>query len=224
MGVATVSDTSRIPLLCSLYRRYLDDQDSGGFARAVARRYTQGTLERLSQSSTVEIRRASVLALGFLGDYNANPTVGRSLSDTDRTVRILAENGIRNVWNRAGTDVQRRQLAFIIRLVTAQQYHEAVSRATELIDQAGWFAEAWNQRAVAFFRIKRYAESIRDAHQALELNPYHYDAAMTMGQAYLELENPVSALECFRRAVRLNPNLEGARVQIQRLSRAIEGR
>ena len=40
----------------------------------------------------------------------------------------------------------------------------------------------------------------RDCHEALELNPYHFIAATCMGQAYLELENPVSALESFRRA------------------------
>jgi len=36
------------------------------------------------------------------------------------------------------------------------------------------------------------------------------------------LENPVSALECFRRALRLNPDLDGVRVQVVRLSRRVE--
>jgi cytochrome c-type biogenesis protein CcmH/NrfG len=43
-----------------------------------------------------------------------------------------------------------------------------------------------------------------------------------MGQAYLQLENPVSALECFRRALRLNPDLERVRVQVVRLTRMVE--
>jgi hypothetical protein len=43
-----------------------------------------------------------------------------------------------------------------------------------------------------------------------------------MGQAYLQLENPVSALECFRRALRLNPGLEGVRAQVVRLTRMVE--
>ena len=45
-----------------------------------------------------------------------------------------------------------------------------------------------------------------------------------MGRAYLELSNPVSALECFRRALRLNPNLEGVRAQVVRLARLVEGK
>ena len=44
-----------------------------------------------------------------------------------------------------------------------------------------------------------------------------------MGRAYLELGNPVSALECFRRALRLNPDLEGVRLQVVRLARLVEG-
>jgi len=54
------------------------------------------------------------------------------------------------------------------------------------------------------------------------LNPYHYVAATSMGRAYVELGNPVSALECFRRALRLNPDLEGVRLQVARLSRLVE--
>jgi len=220
-----VGDKSRRePFLSVLYQQYLDNQDSAEFAGTTSRSYTQGTLERLAQHESPPIRRAAVSALGFLGDYGANHVMGRALQDEDRTVRMLAENGIRNVWGRAGTEHQRRQLSVVIRLNSAGQFEEASRRATELTEDAPWFAEAWNQRAVAHFALSRYAEAIRDCHQALELNPYHFAAASGMGQAYLELDNHVSALECFRRALRLNPGLEGIRAQVTRLARMIEGK
>ena len=81
-----------------------------------------------------------------------------------------------------------------------------------------------NQRARAWFALSRDAEAIRDCHQALELNPYHFAAAARMAQAYLRLGNQVSALESFRRALRLNPNLEDVRAQVERLARLIEGK
>ena len=68
-----------------------------------------------------------------------------------------------------------------------------------------------------------YDDSVRDCHEALEINPYHFIAAVGMGRAYLELGNPVSALESFRRALRLNPDLEGVRVQADRLAKLVEG-
>lgn len=214
----------REPLLSTLYRQYLDSQDSTDFIRKVSRSYTPGTLERLADHALREVRRGALLALGFLGDYSVNHTLGRALHDEDRNVRTIAENGIRGVWTRAGCDAERQLLAHVIRLITTEHYQEAITRAGELIERAGWFAEAWSQRATAQFRLGRYVEAIRDCHQALEVNPYHFVAATTMGQAYLQLGNHVSALECFRRALRLNPNLEGVRAQISRLARIVEDR
>ena len=218
------SNAPRTPHLVTLYRRYLDHQDSAGFISKAAKWYTPGTLERLAEHPAREIRRAAVLALGFLGDYTTNHTMGRALHDDDRMVRMLAENGIRNVWTRAGSEMERRQLGIVVHLNSAGQYQEARRRASELIEKADWFAEAWNQRAVAHYSLGCYVESIRDCHQAMEINPYHFAAASGMGQASLKLGNPISALECFRRALRLNPNLEGVRVQVTRLSRMIGGK
>jgi tetratricopeptide (TPR) repeat protein len=135
---------------------------------------------------------------------------------------LLAQNGIRSIWTRAGDEHHRRQLQIVIRLNAARRYEEAVRRATELIEKAPWFAEVWNQRAVARFNLRQFQESIRDCHQALELNPYHFVAATAMGQAYLELKNYLSALESLRRALRLSPDLEAVRVQVVRLTRMVE--
>ena len=217
------TDSARPPFLLVLYRRYLERQDSAEFVREAASHYTNGTLERLARHVRREIRRAAVLTLGFLGDYDSNPALGRSLLDPDRTVRTLAENGIRNVWTRAGNEAERTELGVILRLNAAQLHRDAVTRASNLIERAPWFAEAWHQRAVANAALGRLAESIRDCHQALEINPYHFVAATSMGQCYLQLENKVSALECFHRALRLNPSLEGVRAHVIRLKRRVEG-
>ena len=67
---------------------------------------------------------------------------------------------------------------------------------------------------------ERCNAAIRDCHQALEINPYHFTAAAGMGQCYLLQDNPVAALEAFRRALRLNPGLEEVRTQVVRLQRS----
>jgi tetratricopeptide (TPR) repeat protein len=220
LGVST--DSTRPPSLLVLYQQYLDRQDSAEFTNRVSTLYTCGTLQRLARHRSREVRRAAVLALGLLGDYEANHTLGCALLDDDRTVRTIAENGIRTVWAKAGSEAERQELSVLVRLNAAQLHKDAVVRATALIERAPWFAEAWYQRAAAHFAVGRLVESIRDCHQALEINPYHFAAATSMGQAYLELQNPVSALECFRRALRLNPGLEGVRVQVVRLTRKVD--
>lgn len=216
--------TSQQPNLDTLYQRYLSDEESAKFIKSVAATYTIGTLERLAEFGQRTSRRAATMALGFLGDYPANDVMGRRLNDEDRGVRILAENGIRELWCRDGSEAQRQALRVIIRLNSAERPAIAFRMATELIEEAPFFAEAWNQRAIAHFQRGRYNESANDCCQALELNPYHFAAAVGMGQCYLELNEPQAALDCFRRAIKLSPDLEDVRAQVAYLERALEGK
>ncbi len=211
------------PVIVEFYQHYLDDQDSAEFIKSVARRYTCATLERIAASGDRNGRRAAVLALGYMGDYTSNNVMGKALVDRDRGVRTLAENGIRDLWCRSGSREQRLSLRNIVRLNQTKQPAEAVRLATDLIHESPWIAEAWCQRGTAYYHLGEYDSAIRDCHQALELNPYHFTAAAGMGQCYLLQDNPVAALEAFRRALRLNPNMEEVRAQVIRLQRAIKG-
>jgi tetratricopeptide (TPR) repeat protein len=219
-----VNADARLPQLLAWYNEYLDRPDAARFACHVATRYTDGTLQRLTQSPHREARRAAVLALGILSDYASNAALGRALIDDDRTVRILAENAIRQVWARGGSVEHCTQLARVTRLIAARQFDKAVNLATDLIQAAPHFAEAWNQRAFAYHALGQYEAAVHDCHEALEINPYHFIAAVGMGRSYLELHQPGPALECFRRALRLNPDLDGVRVQVEKLARRVDGR
>ena len=136
----------RNPFLLKSYQQYLQDQNESSFTSKVLELYTQGSLERLVEHDSPQVRRAAVLALGLVGDYAANHALGRALQDEDRTVRRLSEVGIRNLWVRAGNDEERQQLATIVRLNSAKHYEDAVRQSTELLRKAAGFGEAWNQR------------------------------------------------------------------------------
>lgn len=211
----------RAPLIVEAYQKYLSEQDSAAYIQAVARHYTCSTLERIAQMADREGRRAAVLAIGFMGDYSSNTVVGRALTDRDRGVRTIAENAIRDLWRRVGSREQRLLLSNIVRLNQSKQHEEAIRLATELIHESPWIAEAWCQRGTAHYHLSQYEAAIRNCHQALEINPYHFTAAAGMGQCYLMQENLVGALESFRRALRLNPGMEEVRAQVIQLQRAM---
>ena len=217
-----MSIDNRFPLLDRLYLHYLEDEDSAAFIVRVSRHYMTSTLERLAEYGEEMARRGAVLALGFLASYESNPVLGRALKDRDRVVRILAENAIREMWYRAGSESQRQQLAIIIRLNDSYRFEDAVEQSTDLIEQAPGFAEAWNQRAIAHYRLRHFDEAANDCQQTLELNPYHFGAAVGMAHCYLELGEGFAALECFRRAIDLNPNLEAVKGQIEYLERELK--
>jgi len=212
----------REPHLLAIYERYLESRDTVGFVYTVSKHYAAGTLERLAVHPDCKLRCAAVLALGYIGDFEVNHTVGRAMQDEDPTVRLLAGPACRSVWNRAGGEDHRRQLADTIRLNAAKRYREAIEKANALLDDLPGFAEAWYQRGAAWFQLADFLQAIRDFDQALELNPYQFVAAAAIGDAYLRLDSPVSALKALRQALRLNPGQKRVRDQVAELARDVE--
>ena len=211
------------PLLVYHYERYLIDQNINSYIRSVTSSYTVGSLERVVMAGDRAARRGAVLALSRLADYRSNATLGRVLADSDRGVRTLAENGIRRLWMRVGTPAQQRHLVAMNEHLEEKEYDRAAQLATALVEDAPWIAQGWYLRGKAFFQLEQYAAAIQDCHQALEINPYHFLAASVIGQAYQLQENPVAALDAFRRALRLNPSMEEVRAQVIHLQRTLKG-
>ncbi len=205
------------PRLTSFYLDYLQDHDTGRLIDRAAQCYTQSTLIRLTDSSLLDTRRAAALVLGLVGTYYANAALGRLLRDSDRSVRLLAENSIKNIWPRDGEAEQRHALSEIMRHISLQDFEEAVRLSNILLEERPLFAEARNQRAIALFALGEFQDSIEDSAIVLDLNPYHFGAAIGMAHAYLQLGHRELAVYSFQHALRINPNLETVRRHLDRI-------
>ena len=216
-----MSIPARPARLHRFYDRYLEDQNAARFVRDVAGAYLTSTLERLTRAQPSISRRAAVLALSLLGDFRNNAAVGAALQDEDRGVRMLAECGIREIWMRSGSPAQQRRLRRIARLNTAGEAERSLRESDELIAEEPRIAEAWNQRAVAWFQCEQYVQSARDCRQTLRLNPFHFGAAIGQGHCQLEFHDPWGALRSFRRALEICPDLDNVRQQARYLEQAL---
>ncbi len=219
-----IDQPAQRPVLDDFYREFLNNERSADFVYAVSQHYTLASLRRLASSGQRMTRRAAVLAIGFLGDVQDNQLLGRAMSDRDRGVRLLADHGIRQVWFRVGNSGMDSGLRRLVRLNQQGQYASAIELASELIDTDPEVAECWNQRAAALYEVEDFAHSLCDYRRTLELNPYHFLAALGAGNCHLELGEVYEALEHFRQAVEINPDLEMVRTQIDHLQRIVEGR
>jgi tetratricopeptide (TPR) repeat protein len=204
-------------LLSDYYDTYLHDHDIEAFRVHVAARYTEGTLARLIESGDTQAKRAAVLALGLSGGFANNAAVARALRDRDPTVRSLAENALWAIWFRADSPENNEALERISLLNSRHHFDEAATEATRLTGRAPRFAEAYNQRAIAYFFLGRFEDSAADCERVLERNPYHFGALGGLAKCQLRLGRREDALKTFRRALKLQPYSEGLRELIAAL-------
>lgn len=188
------------------------------YKKKVAERYTEGTLNRLLRSSNTQARRAAVLALGLTGTMSSNAAVAERLHDHDRVVGQLAADALWALWFRADSDENNQELQRLMRL---RDRDKALAGFDALIARAPAFAEAYNQRAIVYFRKKEYQKSIADCEKVVELNPYHFAAYAGMGQAYMRLNRPRSALKAFRHALKVNPAMPEVADVVRTLENAL---
>ena len=210
----------QLPRLNTFYQDYLYKHNVRSFIEQVMEYYNEASLIRLTGATCVETRRAAAQALGFIGTYQANEALGRLLKDRNRNVRLIAEGSLKSVWSRDGSESQRRELYSIMRLIATQQFGAAMNRANALLNEYPLYVEARNQRAIALFALERFEKSIEDSRVVLDLNPFHFGAAIGMGHAYLQLEDYPQAIECFQQALFINPNLESIRRHLEQLTQS----
>jgi tetratricopeptide (TPR) repeat protein len=208
--------------LLRFYHKYLCEEDTAQFITEVSARYDVSTLGSLARRGGRLHRRAAIFAIGFLGDFSLNDVMGAALSDSDRGVRMLADHGIRSLWMRQCGSPASHALARIIRLNSCERFEDAEFSSSELIQSHPDFAEAWNQLSIARHNQADWYGSLDDCSVALELNPYHFEAAIGAGSCYLALDSPEDALASFQQAIRIHPGLEAIRVRVKQLQQALE--
>jgi tetratricopeptide (TPR) repeat protein len=197
------------------------------YRRAVVGRYNEATLERLLDNADAEVRQAAVTALGMVGSMSTNASVARLLRDEEPTVRKLAEQALWSLWFRSAGPERQADLQRLTRMNRKNGSPEMILAGfAALIEKAPGFAEAYNQRAIFLFRIGQWEPAIADCTLALKLNPCHFGAAGGMAQCYLKQKRFRAALRAYRRAFRINPNLQGLKDVIESLERKLgeEGR
>src|SRR6266446_8088227 len=173
-------------------------------------------LAALAKSDPAE-RRRGALGLAAAGRMEDAAALVAALRDEDELVRAIAEEALWALWSRSGDervdDMFRRGVA----QMNGERLPEAIATFTRIIELKPGFAEGWNKRATAYYLAGEYRRSLEDCDEVLRRNPQHFGALSGYGQIYLRLDRPEKALEYFRRALSLNPNLEGVQSAIEEL-------
>ena len=215
------SSACYVPLVSRFYNRYLDDGRVADFVRDVSTHYSLGTLQRLSRHGDRLARRAAVLSLTILGRGESVPAVGEALRDTDRGVRLIAEDGLPAMWQRGGYQLHAHDLQRVARFNGEGAFAEAMQLADCLLSVDAGCGELWYQRGVALAGETRWSEAVDSLNRSLDCEAYHFHAAFTLAQCHLELDDLAAAVAGLEWTLRIHPYLEPAQSQVRRLRRKL---
>jgi tetratricopeptide (TPR) repeat protein len=79
------------------------------------------------------------------------------------------------------------------------------------------YAEGWNKRATVYYALGGYQESLDDIDKTLALEPRHFGAIAGKGLVMLELGLDEQALDAFKQALEIDPQLTQIRTEVMLL-------
>ncbi len=169
--------------------------------------YAEADLTGYLQSRDPLLGRAAGAALRLIGTNSVIPDLLDALKYRDPGTRFNAEHALWGIWARSGNPRLDTLLQTGKSLLKNGDYIEAVEHFTRIIESDPEFAEAYNQRAIAYFMREEWTEAIRDCKRTLARNPNHFGALAGMGHVYARLGKTEEAMQAYRQALRINPNL-----------------
>lgn len=162
-----------------------------------------------------ERRAEAVVWIANHGGIGDQPLLLKRLRDDNELVRGFAEQGLWLLWSRSGDAAIDRLMAAGVEQMQAGRHKEAIATFSEVIRRKPSFAEGWNKRATVHYLAGNFKRSLADCDEVLKRNPSHFGALSGYGQITFHLEEYAKALEYWRRALEVNPNMPGVDINIQ---------
>ena len=179
---------------------------------------------RSLSAADAQTRRDAATRLGEVGTMADATLLIVSLRDPDREVRARAEQAMWSIWARSGDEEVDGLYQTGIQQMSAGDLQQSIDTFTRIIELKPDFAEAWNKRATLYFLAGDLRKSLADCDEVVKRNPHHFGALAGYAQIYLRLEYYDHALEYSRRALAINPNLDGVKNNIELIERMLEER
>lgn len=180
---------------------------------------TREQASRALTSANPATRRAAASQLSEVGRMGDVAALVKALRDRDKETRGIAEAAIWEIWGRsgdAGIDELYQKGQELMNFGAAR---EAIQVFTLIIGKKPDFAEGWNKRATLYYSIGEYQKSLHDCDEVMKRNPLHFGALAGYGLIYVQLNQPHRAVDYFKRALKINPNMQGVAQNIELLEK-----
>lgn len=131
---------------------------------------------------------------------------------------------IQRRWARSGSDTADLLMSRAQTALKEKEHALAIEILDRLIAIEPNWAESWNQRANAFFLMEDPLRALIDIGEVLKREPRHFGALGGLASIMRQQGNDKLALEAYRKAYALYPQMDGLKEQVEGLARRLDGR
>ena len=136
----------------------------------------------------------------------------------------LVEGRIWALWLASGSDTTDLLMSRVKTAMDNKDNTLAIKLLDAVVALKPNYVEGWNRRATLYFAEKDYGAALADIRQVLAREPRHFGALSGLGVIMQEFGEEKFALEAFRRALAVNPNLQKIPEYVKTLTEKVEGR
>lgn len=131
------------------------------------------------------------------------------------------EASIWELWMESGDQEVDKLMGYTVAAMNVRAFDLAVDFLDTIVKLKPDFAEGWNKRATVFWLMDDYGNSLADIQRTLALEPRHFGALSGLGMIMRSLGEKRKAIAAFRRALEVDPNLDGAKESVKTLEAEI---
>jgi tetratricopeptide (TPR) repeat protein len=146
----------------------------------------------------------------------------KAAPDADSAKQV--EGRIWAQWIASGSDTANLLMTRVKTAIDAKDFNLAIELLDAIVKIKPDYIEAWNRRATIRYMRKEFGESLQDIRQVLIREPRHFGALSGLGMILQEFGDDKRALEAFRRALDIHPNLPRIPDLVKSLTEKVEGR
>jgi tetratricopeptide (TPR) repeat protein len=146
----------------------------------------------------------------------------RLQQSTSETIARDVEQKIWTLWSQSDSPTADVLLGQAVAAMDAQDSAASFAILDRVIASYPSYAEAWNKRATLNFMVGKYKASLSDIEKVLDLEPRHFGALAGRGMIYNAQEEWSLALDAYRDALAVNPNMPSVKSAIKELEKRLQ--
>jgi tetratricopeptide (TPR) repeat protein len=205
-----------------LVQPLLAKKDVPGLLELLKAKWRPEQIRDLLRSEHCDAKKVALLALALVGPACCTEELSIQLRDPDPVINDLAEHALWAIWLRSGKSPEANQLVCRgAEALNTRDFPKAIEIFSQAIRVDPDFAEAYNQRAIAYYLSEDYPRSIADCRRAIMRMPCHFGAWAGMGHCHAHLDEIPQAIECYEKALAINPHLHCVEETVGELKKRI---